>query len=51
MPEHVNAKYPEIMSVVNREFEIEKRVHGTVGGGNIFVCRFTKFDGSSDRGV
>lgn len=48
MPEHVNAKYPEIMNVVNREFEVVKEFRGTVGGGNIFVCRFTKSDAPSD---
>lgn len=42
MPEHLNAKYPEVMSVVNREFEIVKKFHGTLGGGSIFVCRFVR---------
>ena len=42
MPVHLEAKSPEIMRVVNREFEIVKEFYGTLGGGSIFVCRFIK---------
>ena len=38
-PTHVSAVYPEIMTTIQRDFQVAKQFPGTVGDGTVFVSR------------
>ncbi|MHA2231473.1 MAG: glycosyltransferase family 39 protein [Candidatus Hodarchaeales archaeon] len=37
-PSHVQAEYPDIMAVIQRNFTLMRRFHGTLNEGSIYVC-------------
>jgi hypothetical protein len=39
LPFHLESVYPEIMSLIKREFIVAERYDGTLNGGTIYVCR------------
>jgi len=40
LPLHLEAEYPEIAKRLEHDFEVIRRFHGTLNGGDIVVCRY-----------
>jgi len=39
LPLHIQGAYPDIMDIIENDFEIVKQFYGTLNDGTIFVCR------------
>ena len=40
LPVHMEAMYPEIMTIIKNDFRIVRKFYGTLNGGTIFVCLY-----------
>jgi hypothetical protein len=47
LPIHLQAYHPEIWELINEEFKIVKVFPGTLGGGEVYVCRHEPGNGTS----
>lgn len=43
LPIHFRAAYPELLSLIQDEFEVVKRLTGSLRGGTVYVCRSAGF--------